>query len=281
MIIKPIRIGSNSAKVIEGVLNYVGTDRNRIKTDEHALYFNIHPNSREELAKEFKRNYDDFATPQNRTPIRHIIFSPNPASRPHMTHEIMDDLMREYLRQNFPNSMAYGQQHVEGKWHGHIVLSGNDLCSQKSTRMSKKELHQAYFNLLKYMEEKYPQLEIGIDLENYGKRLHSEKEYYKRKRNPNLNLTRDELSKTVSGLFKLSENSKDFKKRLTDMGLKTYDYQGKLMGVFFGDDNRKMRFSRLGISKELFKELDKQDDRLKELEQLRDDNDEREVELDR
>ena len=279
MIIKPISIKSNSLRVIQGVLDYVGTDKGLIKDDKHALYFNIHPNSREELAKEFKSNYDDFHHPQNRSPIRHLIFSPNPASRPHMTYEIMDDLMREYLRQNFSKSLAYGQQHTGDKWHGHIVLSGNDLCSQKSTRLSKRELHQAYFNLLKYMEEKYLQLEIGIDLENYGKRLgRSEELYYQQKRHPELKLSRDELSKTVSGLFKLSENSEDFRKRLQELGLRTYDHKGKLMGVFFGEENKKMRFSRLGISKELFQELDVQDERLKELEQLRGDGTEKEIE---
>jgi hypothetical protein len=200
-----------------------------------------------------------------------------------MTHEIMDDLMREYLTM-FPRAMAYGMQHTEDKWHGHLVISGNDLYSKTSTRQSKEQLYQTHVHMLEHMQENCPQLEIGIDLRNYGKRLHSEKAYYKEKRNPDLTLTRDELSKTVLGLFKLSENTKDFQHRLEDFGLKTYDHKGHLQGVHWGNENKKMRFSRLGISKELFQELNVQNDRLKELEQLRDDTDERsrdERELDR
>ena len=275
MIIKSISVKSNSHRVIRGVLDYVSTDGGLIKDQRHAVYHNVVTSELDGLASEFKRNFDEYSHVQNKTPVRHVILAPSPASKHLITHEIMDDLMKEHLRYSYPMAMAYGMQHTEDKWHGHLVISGNDLFSKTSTRQSKQDLYRAHVHMLEYMQEKYPQLEIGIDLKNYGRKLHSEKAYYKEKRNPELNMTRDELSKTVMGLFKLSENTQDFENRLKNMGLKTYNYKGHLQGVHFGNENKKMRFSRLGIPKELFQELNVQDDRLKELEQLREDSDER------
>ena len=67
----------------------------------------------------------------------------------------------------------------------------------------------------------------------------------------------------------MSENTEQFHTALRDEGYVTYERNGEAFGVYYGQENRKMRFSRLGLSKDHFQALDQQYERLQELEQLR------------
>jgi len=269
MIIKSISVKSVSLKVIAGILDYVASDKGLIQDQRHAVYHNLTTSQLDLMALDFQRNFKEFSSTKNRTPIRHIILAVNPKDRHLMTHAIMDNLMKEYLNHTFPEAIAFGMQHTSDKWHGHLVVSGNLLMSKVSTRQSKAQLYQSHMHMLAYMREKYPQLTIGIDLDNYGRKMHSEKAYYKEKRNPQLVLTRTELSEKVQGLFRLSENTKNFKHRLEAFGLRTYEHKGRLQGVLWDVEGKKMRFSRLGIHERNLAELDVQSERLKELENFR------------
>lgn len=122
--------------------------------------------------------------------------------------------------------------------------------------------------MLEYVHEKYPQLKTTIDISNWGKKLHNEKDYYMKKRNPDLKLTKEELQEKIQDIFRTCESSKQFYAVLEFDGFKTYTYKESIQGIYFGEEEKKMRFSRLGIDKEQIAELDKQYERLQELEKL-------------
>ncbi|MBI1289495.1 MAG: relaxase/mobilization nuclease domain-containing protein [Flavobacteriales bacterium] len=274
MIIKVLPIRSYNA--IQNVVNYIAIDKGRI-TDHRTqgIFHNLYSTELRDISMQLQSNFADHArTRKNRTKARHVILSINPLDREKVNMEIMDDLVKEYIDKAFPNAISFGTHHVDQEhFHTHLIVSGNELMSKTSTRQTKTQLREVHMHMLRYMSERYPELSIGIDTENYGKKLHSEKAYYKEKRNPDLQLTRDELSESVKEIFRLSESSKDFRQRLESNGLRTYDHKGQLQGVLWENEGKKMRFSRLGIEKQLMEELDKQNERLNELEQLREDND--------
>ena len=279
MIIKVLPIRSYNA--IQNVVNYIATDKGRIH-DHHAqgIFHNLYSTGLREISVQLQTNFADHARNRNRTKARHVILSVNPIDRNKVNMDIMDDLINEYINKAFPKAIAFGTHHVNEKhFHTHLIVSGNELMSRTSTRQTKTELREVHMHMLRYMSERYPQLSIGIDKDNYGRKLHSEKAYYKEKRNPDLQLTRDELSERVKEIFRLSESSEDFRQRLESSDLRTYEHKGRLQGVLWEDEGKKMRFSRLGIEKHLMEELDKQNERLNELEQLREDHD-NEQELD-
>ena len=143
-------------------------------------------------------------------------------------------------------------------------------------------MKQVHMNMLDYMERVYPNLTIGVNREAYGQKQFSEKEYYMKARNKETLLDKDKLSKAVQDLFRISESSSHFKELLQNSGYTTYDRKGRLQGVFglFGGERKKLRFSRLGIQRSFLEELDKQRERINELEELREGRDtEKEIEI--
>lgn len=266
-----------SVKTLSGIgrlIDYVATDKGNI-TDykNQGIFHNLNFSSLEKITWEFRNNYEKYAKRRaNGNKALHVLLSASPLDRDKMTVEKMDDIVKTYLNRAYPTAMAFGTHHKSQKhWHTHLVISPNELMSSKSTRLSKEDLRTIHLEMLRYIRQKHPELSTDIDMDNWGRKLHSERAYYKEKRNPDLKLTREELSEKVQELFRLSESSKEFYNLLQKEGFSTYNFKNRVQGVYWndGDDDKKMRFSRLGIEKGKVEELDKQADRLKELEEIR------------
>lgn len=272
MIIKVIPIRSKSKAAIDKVVEYIASDKGRADYLRQGIFHNLLSTDLDRISEEIHENFKNYSRKRNLTQARHCILSYSPVDRDKITIEMMDEMAREYLKEAFRNkALAFGTHHLdETHLHTHIIVGGNELMSKTSTRQTKADLYQVHAHMLKFVQQRYPELTVGIDIENYGKKLgRSEEEYYQQKRNPHAELTKDQLSEKVLGLFRLSENSTDFKSRLETLGLKTYNYQGRLQGIQWGGEGKKMRFSRLGLKYEKIEELDVQNERLRELEELR------------
>ena len=110
-------------------------------------------------------------------------------------------------------------------------------------------------------------------MKNYGLKLNNSKAYHSLKRNPDLILDKDALAEHVQSTFNESNNSTEFYKKLEEQGHETYLYQDNVKGIFWHDQAtgtiKKMRFSRLGVEDEHLLALNRQDERLQEIENLR------------
>lgn len=272
MIIKilPIKTLGGIGKLAE----YIATDKGNIKDYRNqGIFHNVLSTSLKKIIWEFRNNYQTFARKRsNGNKVIHTILSMSPLDRDKMTVEKMDDIVQTYLEKAYPHALAFGSHHRHEKhFHSHIMVSPNELMSKNSTRLSKQDLRTIHLEMLDYIQENHPELSTDIDKDNWGRKLHSEKAYYKEKRNPDLKLTRGELSEKVQELFRQSESSTQFYDLLKEQGYATYNFKDRVQGVFWNDGNaeKKMRFARLGIEKEKLLELDKQADRLKELEEIR------------
>lgn len=269
MIIKliPIKTPGRLARVIE----YIAKDKGRItEYRNQGIFHNFRAMDLRKVRKELEANYHEYARKRSNGNIAmHGIISISPLDREHMSLEKLNDITTTFLNKAYPHALAFGAHHnEEAHWHSHVVVSANQLMSPTSTRLSRHDLFEVQKYLIEYAHAKYPELRTHIDLSHWGQKLTDEKTYYMKKRNPDFKLTKEELRDKIQYIFSACESSKQFYDRLRDHGFATYTYKDHIQGIYFGQDDKKMRFSRLGIEPEQFIELDKQNERLQELEKL-------------
>lgn len=270
MIIKILPI-----KTLEGVgrlIDYIASDKGKIdEYREQAIFHNVIASSLDKLTWEFRNNYEVFAKKRsNGNKAVHVILSVSPLDRDKITAEKMDGIVNTFLAKAYPNAMAFGTHHKQQHWHTHLIVSPNDLMKAKSTRLSKEQLRAVHLELLEHIRENHPDISIGIDEKNWGRKVHDgERAYYQQKRNPEIVMTRDVLSAKVQELFRFSESPNQFYNRLKEEGFETYNLKDQVQGIYWGKDRKKMRFTRLGIEKKEIEELSIAAKRLEEIEQIR------------
>lgn len=270
MIIKLLPVKRTGA--LSSVANYIARDRGRIEDyRNHGIFHNLRHTDLRGLTNDFRENYNDYALKrENGNVAMHVILSVSQLDRDKMDIEKMDDIVHTYIERAYPNALAFGTHHKsQDHWHSHLLVSANELGSRKGTRLSKQQLREVQEHMLEHIREKHPELTIGVDMNSWGRKLNNERSYYMEKRNPEMQLDKDALAETVQSIFRSSESSHDFYRQLEAAGFSTYNYKERVQGVHFGEDNRKMRFARLGIEHEQIAALDKQHERLTELEAVR------------
>lgn len=269
MIIKILPIKTKAR--LGGVLNYITKDKGRIKDYKSVgIYHNLLHSDILNIQNEFENNYNLYAKKRlNGNIALHIIQSFSPLDTEKMTPEVMSDLAEALLIHGYEKALAFGVQHSkDNHWHNHFIVSGNEFMDEKSTRLSKHDLYQLQNSMLEYMKDKYPEFKISYNIANWGKKLTNEREYYQTKRNPDLRLSKEDLKEKVQNLFRSSESSKNFFDKLKEEGLTTYEYKNSTFGINYGDEGKRIRFSRLGIGIDEINSLDKQFKRLQELSTL-------------
>ena len=285
MIFKILGIKNNSPGTIARVLSYISEDKGRIfNPEEHAIYHNLMHTDLDLVAKEFENNYTDFATARAGGNIAiHVVVAHSPLNSDKLTPEMMDEIVREFLEYGYGEALAYSNHHLsEYNLHSHALISANLISSKIGTRLSKDQLRDMHEHMREFVKERYPELDLGFDMKNYGKKLNNSKAYHTLKRNPDLVLDKDALANQVQSIFKESLNTTDFYQKLEEQGHETYEYMNETKGIFWQDGKtgtfKKMRFTRLGLTLENFHALNRQDDRLKEIEDLRNGDYHRELE---
>lgn len=271
MILKIRSVKASSKGAIQRLLEYISTDKGHI-TDytRQMLTSNLYSTDLDSIQQEFTHNYDTYARKRKDGNIaHHVILSASPLDRDKLSVHSMDTIASEYLRKAYPEALAFGCHHVDQKhFHTHILVSGNNLLSPKATRQSKAQLRENHLHLLGFIKENHPELTIGIDQGKWGRSENDERTYYAKQRSAEP-LDKDTLREHIQDIFRMSENTNHFYSQLQSEGFVTYQREGKPFGIHYGTDNRKMRFSRLGLSSDHFLALDKQYHRLQELEALR------------
>ncbi len=266
MIIKIIPIKSKAR--LAGVIRYISNDKGRIKNYKpHGIFHNLIYTDILEIQKEIEDNYNLFAKKRSNGNIAlHIIQSFSPIDKGKITPEIMFDLANSLLNTGYEKALAFGVMHLQDNHqHSHFIVSGNEFMSEKSTRLTKSKLYHLERSMLEYMKLNYPEFKISYDINNWGKKLTNEKEYYLSKRNPEIRLSKEDLKEKIQNIFRSSESSTQFYEKLKVEGFNTYKYKDSPFGINYGSDGRKIRFSRLGIEINQIKSLDKQFQRLQEL----------------
>lgn len=267
MIIKIV--GIKTLHGLSNVAKYIASDKDRIDDyREGAVFHNLSSTELPRIVSEFQSNYSAFAKRRIGANIGlHVILSHSPIHSDKLNRDIMDDVVRTYLNRAYPRAMAFAEHHTtERHHHSHILVSSNELMTSKSTRLSKADLRSIYVDMLRYIEDQYPELSHTFDLENWGKKKHSEKVYFEQRREREKEIVRDTVSDRVRDLFRQSENSRDFFDRLQIEGLATQTERGANNEISIPDQSR---LDDIGISADTIDELDTQFERMHELEEIR------------
>lgn len=176
--------------------------------------------------------------------LHHTVISFAKSDYAKISKDIAKDITQKYLELRARNTLAVAVAHSsQSHYHIHIMQSGIELYTGRSTRISKNEFASIKRELQEYQLQKYPQLSNSVVQHGKkGRQEISEKEYQIKKRKA---LTEKErIKKLLDKLYKQSNSKEDFYKRIQDNGLKTYERGGKTYGI---EGDRKMRFSTLGF----------------------------------
>lgn len=182
-----------------------------------------------------------------------------------LTPEKMRDITMQYIASRAPTALVVAVPHFDTDTpHVHLAFSGVDMQGQ-SIRLSWDQLTQLKLDLEEYQHSQYPEL---ISMTHHGQAKEAQlkindAEYAIKRRN---GLCRREIvQQDIEPLFDAADSEEAFLQSLKDVGFESYT-RGSSIGIVDPENGRKYRLSRLGFD---LSELSKDQDRLDELNQLR------------
>ncbi len=209
----------------------------------------------------------------------HEIVSFHPADREYLekNSHVLWDIMREYSQQRAPDAVGVGVVHMNEKHpHMHLMYSGNNLHTSKSSGISKSQFAAVKAHMQTYQKEQYPALTHSqLAIEKTPQQQKSDAEYQLEKRGQT---TKKELIRATI-VSALSGSKSAFEQTLHQNNIELYYRNKRAVGVLCED--RKYRFSTLlqADSESLKKltgwypkpeqEQKKRDQRMKQLQHLR------------
>lgn len=258
------------------LVNYILTDKGRIENPFEApiLLQNINRLDLATMHKDFLENYKFQSTRKGGIALYHEIVAISKKDRPLITKEMIQDMMQKYIDlRGLQNALVIAKSHDDQ--HIHFMISSNELRSKKRLRMSQKEMKTFLRDFENYHKEEYPELEHSIvhtikqpklirDIAQENRNHRREKEYQLKLRLGDNKTQKEVVADVVNELLQKAGNFSQLVQHIEETkGLEIYSYRGKIRGILF--QNRKWRFSTLGVSKERLLQLDKVQDRLKQL----------------
>lgn len=263
--------------------NYILTDKGRIENpfESPILLQNIDYLDLKNINKSFLNNNKFLKKRKGSIAFYHDIISFSPKDTEHITNEMLQDFIKQYIKLRGISKaviLAKAHTHEEHK-HIHFMFSSNEYRSSKRLRMSQEQMKKLLWDLETYQVNKYPQLihsvvhtnkefqkKRNIAKENQNRR--KEQEYQLKLRIGDKKTNKELVSDLVKDLFKSVGNFNKFVQKIKNTtGLQIYTYRGQIRGILYND--KKYRFSTLGISKEQLLQLDKVKSRLQELKLLK------------
>lgn len=165
--------------------------------------------------------------------------------------DILRDLAEQYLAKRAPNQLAVGYVHSDTRFmHIHLMLSANEIKSNRRVRLSRAELQTIVRELEDYKFERYPEL--------VGERLHGRDETqhdrvrvaaagYEAARRQGHTLTqteqvREAVSQALAGAYSQDEVAAKLKAN----GLALYQ-RGKTLGIENAETGKRYRLKTLGL----------------------------------
>jgi len=227
--------------------------------------------SLEELEQEFLRNAEYIKESKGANFLYHTVLSFSRESQPYLNRDIMEDLAGEFLRLYSPDAMAYANVHeTEDKQpHLHICHSANGIFDRQRISHSREQYQNIKVMLQEYQRMKYPFLEHSLVRHRTSKEQEQSKDSIKRIEQRGQRPDVAYLQNKVGKAFSTAASRQDFYSGLRASGLELYQYKSRYNGIRY--KGRKYRFSRLGLGKEHFLELNKRErylQRVKELKKL-------------
>src|SRR5258706_266822 len=255
------------------VLDYILNDKDRLldkNGESFVITKNLYGRSIEGWEKQLKENeMHRLHKRSNSVYLSHEILSWHREDAKNISLEKMELMAREYIRLRNSKGIFVAVPHFDKEHlHVHLLVSGVEYKSGKVMRLSKIKLSKLKQEIEQYQKAKFPELSKSIVAYEKKKTLpkKTEKEYQFKYRTGR-ETEKEKVIAKIKDCYNKANSKEFFFKLLNQYGLKTYERAGKITGVVFG--KYKFRFKRLGFDDIKLEELDKAQNRKKELGQSR------------
>lgn len=274
MIIKTKR--SYSSQRFKQLIEYIFSDKGRVNdANSFTIYHNLKSYSKNDIIEEFLEN-DNFRKRRQRgVVLYHEIISFHPDDKDKLNLDSLEDISRKFIELRGKHALCVAKPHMENEnIHIHFCFSGTEYKSSKTLRLDNHDFKEIRLNLEKY-QQKYPELNSSLvylnrwqknrllEKENI-KNIESEFQLKKRTGKPS---NKDVLRNLVHECFIHSISKEDFFQRLVNEGVELYKYRQKINGLK-DISGRKYRFSSLQLGDKEFVLLEKNSDRMMELQRV-------------
>lgn len=187
-----------------------------------------------------------------------------------VTEQVMRDMASKFMSLRSRGSLFLSIGHFNtDSPHLHIIHSATSL-NGKSARISREEFANLKIELDAYQNKRWPELIHSLPDHGKAKRLKTipEKSAYKNRRTP---LDIQKIQKWLDKAYEKAHSREEFISSVEAVGLEIYSRNNRLQGVKF--KGLKHRFSKYGITQEMFQHLDeieqKETKMLQEIESIR------------
>lgn len=248
------KVLTRSTPSFGGLINYI-LNENKVPEKQvfthniRSLNTDIKGITKEFLINESFRNF----TRSDQIYLNHEIISFSALDRDKITQEVLSDIMDKYVSLRGPNGVYLGAIHQDKDHiHLHIAVSGLEYRTGKSFYLPKDKLLELKLELQEYQKEKYPELKNSLPKHGINKEYVTDREWQAMNRDGR-NTIKQMIAPVIKDSFKKASSQKEFLELLTKHNLHYYERNGKPTGVIV--DEMKIRFTRLGISKEQLNKL--------------------------
>jgi len=231
------------------------------------------PERYHEVNAEFLRNFQDFhSRRRNGVVCYHEILSPVPQEVDRLFAETGDDPERQaevegrvvamlydlgekWLAERAPDALGFLQVHGPDDdaphFHLHVLLSGNQIASERAVSLRKPHFLKVRDELWDYTREHYPEIgQFQFDrtkkkefVREQSQRRSNEKKRAKRVKQPS---KKQLASARVRGLLGSCRNEEELTQALRESGFEPYT-RGKTEGLVDVETGRKYRLATLGV----------------------------------
>jgi hypothetical protein len=252
-----IKSTSRKTTSFSQLINYL--NQGRVAGDDYFFKHNIYSHTPYYIAKEYNENFKTLKRRVNSNALYHEIISLKHQNNLtiQQQREILKDLMNYYTNSRANNNMVYGVIHEQhNQIHCHLMISSNELASERNKRLSKKEFAGIKAEMQNYAYEKYPKLEYE-KMNNKKARakarvIDNEVQFKKRTGRKS---ERELMKERLQSIFEKSSNPQDFISSLEKEKIQAYQ-RGKTFGFLDEATGKKYRLKTLELEKE-FSDMDR------------------------
>jgi len=262
------KVLTRSSPSFLSLLRYIKSESKGLEINV-LITHNVRANTNEGIVSEFIEN-ESFrkSTRSNRTYVYHEILSMSAnEDNTKITDEILKNIALKYISLRGKNGIYVGAIHRDKEHiHIHFMVGGTEFKTGKAFRLSKLDLRNLKINLQEYHKQKFPQITQSFPEHGSGRKDYVSDKQWQLEHRDERKSFKATVQKSVNECFAQAKTQKEFLDLLRDTyNLHFYERAGIATGLVL-DSGMKIRFSRLGISREQF--LTKPPDRAEELETL-------------
>lgn len=225
-------------------------------------YSNIQ--NKKELLKEFYHNAEFLKNSRGKVYLYHELLSLKKNNLSKLRQkEILLDLANRYLEQRANNHLSFGVIHEDkAHIHLHLMISANEIESEKRVRLSKTKFASIQKNLELYKNEKYIELQkssLYQEQKDFSKEKQKEQEIRHKR---NTKTIKDEIKQNLENAFKKVASKTYFDNHIKSLEYEFYT-RGTTTGIIY--QGKKYRLKTLGLENE-YKAMNRKLEKIKDRE---------------